>query len=95
MRSRGFAVAAACLLAATPCAASDFDWHHPDDQKRLIAAFDNISNMCAELGFTRQPKLPADAMRKKLEAHLLLATSADYMLERWLEFCTRSISLTQ
>lgn len=84
VRTSLFVVSTACLLSATPAMASDdFDWRRLSDQKGLVTAFENMSNMCTELGFARQPKLPAETMQKKVEAYLLLATSADSVLERW------------
>jgi hypothetical protein len=83
------------LALATPCSATDFDWEKPSNQKMAIGAFNNMAAFCSQLGFTRVPPQPADAMQKKLEAYMLLSSDRNGVLERWGEMLHDWMQFTQ
>lgn len=77
------AIVAAGMLLSWPAAADDFDWRSPAKRAELIGAFDSMARNCNFVGFSAVPKQPDDVMEGKLHAYLLVASSADRVINHW------------
>jgi hypothetical protein len=83
----------ATLLASTSVSAADFG-HTRKDRAQINAAFNAMADMCASnYGFTRLPKKADGVAVDKMEAYLLLAPSADYVISQWTEISRDSHAL--
>jgi hypothetical protein len=73
----------AVLFASTAVSAADFG-HTRKDRTQINDAFNAMTDMCASnFGFSRLQKKADGVMVDKMEAYLLLAPSADYVIGQW------------
>ena len=89
MRKAIFVMTLTAILSA-PVAASDFG-HTAKDRAQINDAFNGMADMCAhDFGFTRIPPKLDSLLVDKMQAYLLLATSADYEIGRWAEIASEA-----
>lgn len=85
------AAALACLalasVVATPAAAEDdFSWQKASDRKAILRSFNTLGDFCTGFAFQKVALPVGTDLDKKLYAHLLLARSAEYELNKWVEY---------
>jgi len=77
------ALAIAATLMAAPAVAQDFDWHAPENRRLVHQRLSEWADMCASIGFERLPTPDATTMQDRINAHLLLAASPEFVLNQW------------
>jgi hypothetical protein len=82
-------ICAALAFASPATAEEDFSWQKASDRKVALGAFNNFADFCTGFDYQRVALPAGTDLDKKMHAHLLLASSAEYeFLHKWLGYIT-------
>jgi hypothetical protein len=91
---RQIIVGFAMLCGGTAALAADFG-HSRKDRMQINSSFNAMADMCVrDFGFTRVPKKPDAVLVDKMEAYLLLASSADFVIHEWAGITSKAHAMT-